>query len=784
MKTVKISELPTSQSREGLYTLGTDGNNQSVKVPLDSMAMLNGDTGRLNYSDAPATVLASMGQELDNVGNDSNYQYVYQPSVGEFYFNPLTNRIYYMKSVDLQIDLGEPVMDIVYTNRHTELCYRWNGNNTGWKQVGGDKGAVKSVTMNGTTYNPVNGVIDLGTINQQQENVAPVDNMEDEGANTVFAPASSRAVQELYINVKALFENLANIAFFGNKPVWQEVARAKYSLTKTLNACDATVITGDANNGKIYEGQVVIRLTPSTSGWTFSNISVAVGENQVAFAQTDNQDGSIDISFVCTGDTALSATAISGHSISVIGNHISYSQSHVGNRYTVTLQAHRHFSLPDSVTVKNGDTLLISGVDYNYSKEQGTVVINNVTNNNISITVNVDEDAHALVSLASGVTNVIGRHEGDLVEFPLKVYADMLEDDEYEIVFSPADGCKFTIMPSTSGNQLYENTLTVVDSQVTHGDTIEVLASARPLNNYLVTLPSDANIITDDGNGDPVPDHVQEDGSLIIHLSSSGNLYLIDEESIEVTMDGIDITSSVYDASNGIISIDNVTGVVVVQASAITYENTGLVFHLDCKNRGGQSNKWIDLIGGKEFSLTNVNASDNGMVFNGSSSKAVCNSSLAVGFNEGTIEFIIEPKTLTNGDIVLFNGYDGGIGAGFWDYKNQKGVALVFALAAPSSHKYISCNSAAAANSMSQARALIDGNVSTPATPASGTPVYWILTQGVTTNKMYIGCRQGSDSSWKYNAVTVKAIRVYNTQLTEAQARHNYEIDKKRFNIT
>lgn len=38
MKKIKISELPTSTSFDGLYTIGVDNNNRSVKVPLSPLA--------------------------------------------------------------------------------------------------------------------------------------------------------------------------------------------------------------------------------------------------------------------------------------------------------------------------------------------------------------------------------------------------------------------------------------------------------------------------------------------------------------------------------------------------------------------------------------------------------------------------------------------------------------------------------------------------------------------------------------------------------------------------
>ncbi|MBQ1484926.1 MAG: hypothetical protein IIZ44_00565 [Muribaculaceae bacterium] len=392
------------------------------------------------------------------------------------------------------------------------------------------------------------------------ENVAIIDGF---NSDTTLAGASARAIKEIYLNLYSLYQNLAGIAFTGTKPTWQTVSKPKYNITTSLTACTSSIQTGDAGSGKVYEGTVVVKLTPTTN-YQMSSIAVTKNGNAVTFERANNQDGSVTITFVATGDVTITATAVDGYAIAVSGDHISASQTHSGNIYTVTLQVDTHYSLPDNIVVKHGNDVLTSG--YTYTKAQGAVVIEGVTDNTYSIEVTVVEDAHATVSFASGVTNVVATHGGDTVTLPLKVYADMLVSNNYDIVFTPASGCKFTSNPSVGGSDLTNNTLTVTNTNVSNGASIEVSASARPLNTYNVTVPSDSHITVDNGTtGVSVPSTVQEDSALTIRLTpDTGYAISVGTK----TMGSVALSDPTN--NNGVLtfSIAAVTGHIVIAAVA------------------------------------------------------------------------------------------------------------------------------------------------------------------------------------------------------------------------
>ena len=64
METIKISELTEATSLTGLYVLGTDANNESVKVPLETLLLAGIKTNKITLvnGDYTATI------ELDENG--------------------------------------------------------------------------------------------------------------------------------------------------------------------------------------------------------------------------------------------------------------------------------------------------------------------------------------------------------------------------------------------------------------------------------------------------------------------------------------------------------------------------------------------------------------------------------------------------------------------------------------------------------------------------------------------------------------------------------------------
>lgn len=92
---------------------------QEVFVVLDS-------AGRIPETQLPPQVLKSMGESVDNAGNDSPVAWMYQPIEGDYYFDTNSGSIKYYGPGGT-VDLGQPSKSMIYCNAHTNRLYRWSG---------------------------------------------------------------------------------------------------------------------------------------------------------------------------------------------------------------------------------------------------------------------------------------------------------------------------------------------------------------------------------------------------------------------------------------------------------------------------------------------------------------------------------------------------------------------------------------------------------------------------------------------------------------------------------
>ena len=104
-----------------------DGLEQDMSYALSAYERLD------SILESVSVVLDSMGQTLDNEGNDSDVALGYRPSVGDRYYDEVRGHIYYQKSASEATDLGIPRSDRVYCNYMTKRLYVYKN---GWKKVG------------------------------------------------------------------------------------------------------------------------------------------------------------------------------------------------------------------------------------------------------------------------------------------------------------------------------------------------------------------------------------------------------------------------------------------------------------------------------------------------------------------------------------------------------------------------------------------------------------------------------------------------------------------------
>ena len=271
---------------------------------------------------------------------------------------------------------------------------------------------------------------------------------------------------------------------------------------------------------------------------------------------------------------------------------------------------------------------------------------------------------------------------------------------------------------------------------------------------------------------------------LEVSIAITNNLYIVDDDSVVVTMGGSPVAGA-WNASTMKVTIAAVTGNVVINVPSMTYVQSGLAFHLDCRNRGGQSGHWIDRIGNVDFTLgSGVTEADAGVEFDGTANaKGVGNTSglNITSLNDGgTIEaaFIAEALQAP----ILSNTVEGGIGLELAYASNAQGNVARNRFASASATDWskvfaaiVDIDDAYQCISMNYDRAIVNG--------VKATARYNSWSAIDNTAVFAIGYRAYKENAYYLNG-KIFGIRVYNRKLSESEQMQNYMIDQKRYNIS
>lgn len=246
--------------------------------------------------------------------------------------------------------------------------------------------------------------------------------------------------------------------------------------------------------------------------------------------------------------------------------------------------------------------------------------------------------------------------------------------------------------------------------------------------------------------------------------------------SVTVTMGGIDITSSAY--SNGVVSINNVTGEISITASAslpsYNYVTDGLVFHLDGSR--AQSSEWVDSASGYIFNLSNCNKVPGGIYFNGSTSFGQCTTAPAPAISAFTAEIVYKNER-DDVDEALFS----------WQRFHTSSRGLCYSWDATNQRfkRRLSTGSAASASTLNgdytpnviKVHSFSESlNYQNKAEQTFGAKAY----NAYSNQYFYLGKVNGSSQYFKG---TIYQIRIYNRALTENEILSNQAIDYDRYGI-
>lgn len=139
-----------------------------VSWATGKFAAKNTYSGKIEYTDMPVVVLASMGSELDGTSAQRPM------SAGSTYYLPAGQgagaRIMFVDSNGTAVKISNPESNVIYCNAYTGLLYRWDASESDMVPVGGDVDGLSKVYVDNsdfssldTIYSGVYQVIDQTT---------------------------------------------------------------------------------------------------------------------------------------------------------------------------------------------------------------------------------------------------------------------------------------------------------------------------------------------------------------------------------------------------------------------------------------------------------------------------------------------------------------------------------------------------------------------------------------------------------------------------------------------
>ena len=202
------------------------------------------------------------------------------------------------------------------------------------------------------------------------------------------------------------------------------------------------------------------------------------------------------------------------------------------------------------------------------------------------------------------------------------------------------------------------------------------------------------------------------------------------------------------------------------------YIKRGLIFFLDGLNKGNDNTKWIDKIGGREFTLINCIINNDSVDFSSSQARGEYHGNIGTSWDIDTIEISLD---------------------------NMNSQACILSQDRSDNNSYLNfmigagTNGAYRCDGNAQPRALIDRQTLTNTKMSYSLNSEFIIQNGFQksfgnndswgsnlTGTTYLGCRQNLSYSFKGK---LYAVRIYNRHLSISEMIHNQTIDNTRYNL-
>lgn len=383
----------------------------------------------------------------------------------------------------------------------------------------------------------------------------------------------------------------------------------------------------------------------------------------------------------------------------------------------------------------------------------------------------------------------------------------VVDGDTFEIVNNFIDGGEADALSAERGKWLYTTLYTIFSQlgnyafpngkpQINWGGGNPPVIPPCTVSKIIGTGLSSTGGDSDVAFGDP----------LEVSIAITNNLYVIDDDNVEVTMGG-SIVQGAWNASTMKVTIAAVTGNVVINVPSLTYvgygeSNSPLVSMFDGKNVDSANNQWVDMMDNTRIlQLSGCTVNSDNVEFDGSDDTCHA-SSTNVGIDvpglSGTVESVVANLGLSA---------TGKYSYPLMNKKYSTGYRIIMMLMrtnAGGTDRIIAgfrqatntteANSSSFTKAWNLGRTTITDIISISISDDYGringeTPLnrdtYPIAY--VPSDLVELGIQtwyaQSSDTYRKYPG-NMYCVRVYNKKLTLAEIVHNYKVDQKRFNIS
>lgn len=372
-------------------------------------------------------------------------------------------------------------------------------------------GSVESVTINGVNHEPINGVVDLGTIQGakgdkgekgdtvvidpeglEQFTIANDLDTSDptQGLSARQGKILKQAISTVQANLQAVVEALANMAFTSAKPALNPIdwtgGTFYATIVKSLTGCTAT---DNTTNGQIAEGSTLTMQLTASSGYTLTGATISVTNSKGQSVAYTLNGSTLSVANV-VGSITISVVAVAIYSVANNDTHATLSNSTPanpthGSSWSGTLSAASGYGLSATPSVEMGGVAVdFTATGNSWDRSTGAMTIGNVTGNIIILEAAVEVVAHTITKKLLNMASNAADDTTD-ADFGYKLNS-VVDGNSYSDTIAPVSGATYNndlkvyvggVLLTAGTDYTYTNNVLSIPAAKITGD-VDIVATA------------------------------------------------------------------------------------------------------------------------------------------------------------------------------------------------------------------------------------------------------------------------------------------------------------------